>query len=202
MLLVPLFRGGICALVSHYFRSSHANARDPHPKKGINDYQPASVPTGPQCQNRNSYFRHPFINQKGLRMTEIKSGPSRAITDYTASLANAHTVPNASPEPSATPRRDQYLARLTPLPERLAKELAKFPPDMLADGLHMNQLWPMVLGVQRSKPRAFEVAEALRALKWQRVRYYRDSAPSLTLWFPPTINPTDAKNALKARTRA
>jgi hypothetical protein len=39
----------------------------------------------------------------------------------------------------------------------------------------------------------------LRQLGWQRVRYYQDSAPSTTLWFPPEIDPADAKAAMKAR---
>lgn len=131
----------------------------------------------------------------------MKSDQKTSVQRYLETLAYQTTTQDpAPPAPqSATPRRDKYLARLTPLPERLRDALAKFPPELLADGLHMDQIWPLVLGRQREKPRAFEVAAALRALNWQRVRYYQDSAPSMTLWFPPTVDPADAKAAMKAR---
>lgn len=102
-------------------------------------------------------------------------------------------------EPSPASRRDQYLARLTPLHERLAAALSKFPPNALANGLHMDQVWPLVIGRQAEKPRAFEVAEALRRLGWTRVRFYSDSGPSQTAWFPPDVNHHDAKAILKGR---
>lgn len=63
----------------------------------------------------------------------------------------------------------------------------------------MDQVWPLVLGRQREKPRAFEVAAALRDLNWTRVRYYQDSAPSKTLWFPPEISTETAKAAMKGK---
>ena len=122
-----------------------------------------------------------------------------------AQAFNASLIFSNDPQPqpdgaTATPRRDKYLARLTPLHDRLRVALAKFPPELIADGLHLTeQIWPLVLGVQREKPRAFEIAAALRQLNWTRVRYYQDSAPSMTLWFPPEISPEDAKAAMKAR---
>lgn len=105
-----------------------------------------------------------------------------------------------SPEPESTaPRRERYLARLTPLHERLRTALAKFPRDLIADGLHMDQIWPLALGRQCQKARAWEVGAALRQLGWQRVRYYSDSSPSQTLWFPPDVSETDAKAAMKGK---
>lgn len=121
---------------------------------------------------------------------------------WTASLNAPYDPPTTQPQPaplSSTPCRDNYLARLTPLPERLRVALAKFPTDMTADGLHMSQMWPLVTGVQRSKPRAFEVAAALREIGWTRVRFYSDSGPSQTAWFPPEIDVAEAKAILKAR---
>ena len=125
-----------------------------------------------------------------------------AYLAYLTALASAPTQQHnqAQPAPlSATPRRDQYLARLTPLPDRLRIALAKFPPELTADGLHMSHIWPLVTGVQRSKPRAFEVAAALREIGWTRVRYYSDSGPSQTAWFPPEVDTAEAKAILKAR---
>ena len=129
-----------------------------------------------------------------------------ALRAYDEAIAAPYTPPAysqlQSPAQTGTPRRDQYLARLTPLHERLGIALAKFPSELTADGLHISQIWGLTSGVQRNKPRAFEVAAALRELGWTRIRFYSDSGPSQTAWFPPSVNPTDAKNALKARTRA
>lgn len=125
-----------------------------------------------------------------------------ALQSYLSSLA--YPAPDATKQPlpaplSATPRRDNYLARLTPLPDRLRIALAKFPPELLADGVHLSTIWPIVTGLQRSKPRAFEVAAALRVIGWTRVRFYSDSSPSQTAWFPPEVSKEDAKQILKAR---
>lgn len=125
-----------------------------------------------------------------------------AYLAYLTALAAPQPAPTDHPLPaplSATPRRDNYLARLTPLPDRLRIALAKFPAEMTADGLHMSQIWPLVTGVQRSKPRAFEVAAALRAIGWTRVRFYSDSSPSQTAWFPPEVSKEDAKQILKGK---
>jgi hypothetical protein len=123
------------------------------------------------------------------------------LQSYTDALVYDHFGETNQPQPaiSATPRRDQYLARLVPLHERLRTALASFPADLIADGLHMDQVWPLTLGRQSQKPRAFEVAAALRQLGWQRVRYYQDSAPSTTLWFPPEVDAAEAKAILKAK---
>lgn len=124
-----------------------------------------------------------------------------SLQSYLSTLAYPPQQPD-QPQPtplSVTPRRDNYLARLTPLPDRLRIALQKFPVEMTADGLHMSQIWPLVTGVQRSKPRAFEVASALRALGWSRVRFYSDSGPSQTSWFPPEVDTAEAKAILKAR---
>ncbi len=130
----------------------------------------------------------------------MKTDPKNELQGYLDSLIYDTQPDPTPPAPlSATPRRDKYLARWKPLPDRLGEALAKFPLDLIADGLHMDQVWPLVLGRQREKPRAFEVAAALRTLGWQRVRYYQDSAPSLTLWFPPETDPTAAKASMKAR---
>jgi hypothetical protein len=132
----------------------------------------------------------------------MKHDPDEEIRRYVAELAAPYVAPDRPPFPlagTATPRRDKYLARLTPLADRLAVALAKFPRDVIADGLHMDQLWPLVLGRQREKPRAFEVAAALREIGWTRVRFYSDSGPSQTAWFPPAVSKEDAKQVLKAR---
>jgi len=126
-----------------------------------------------------------------------------ALQSYLSSLA--YPAPDATKQPlpaplSATPRRDNYLARLTPLPDRLRIALAKFPLELLADGVPLSTIWPIVTGLQRSKPRAFEVAAALRVIGWTRVRFYSDgTAPSGSFWFPPQISEQDAKAILKAR---
>jgi hypothetical protein len=125
-----------------------------------------------------------------------------AYLAYLTALAAPQPAPTDQPQPvplSVTPRRDNYLARLTPLPDRLRIALEKFPVEMTANGLHMSQIWPLVTGVQRSKPRAFEVAGALRAIGWTRVRFYSDSGPSQTFWFGPEVNTAEAKAILKAR---
>lgn len=126
-----------------------------------------------------------------------------AYLAYLTTLASAPPQQPDQPQPvplSATPRRDNYLARLTPLPDRLRIALEKFPVEMLADGVHLSTIWPIVTGVQRSKPRAFEVAAALRVIGWTRVRFYSDgTAPSGSFWFPPQISEQDAKAILKAR---
>lgn len=132
----------------------------------------------------------------------MQSEKKSEIQRYFDSLAYTLTdpAPQPAPAPSATPRRDRYAARLIPLHERLRVALAKFPREMVADGLHLDQVWGLVLGRQREKPRAFEVANALRTLGFQRVRLYSDgTSPSQSLWFPPDIDPADAKAAMKAR---
>ena len=107
------------------------------------------------------------------------------------------------PQPSAaTPRADRLRANLVPLHVRLQSALARYPMEALADGLHLSQIWPLVTGRQRDKPRAFEVANALRALGWQRFRIYSDcTAPSGTFWFPAWVTQPDAKAALRCRKR-
>ncbi len=106
-------------------------------------------------------------------------------------------APAALPE---TSRAAKALAYLTPLHERLRTALTKFPPEALAEGLHMSQIWPLVSGRQRSKPRAFEVADALRQLGWQRLRIYSDTTmPSGTWWFPAGVLSADAKTAMRRR---
>lgn len=125
-----------------------------------------------------------------------------AYLAYLTTLASAPPQQPDQPQPvplSATPRRDNYLARLTPLPDRLRIALAKFPPELLADGVHLSTIWPTVTGLQRSKPRAFEVAAALRVIGWTRVRFYSDSSPSQTAWFPPEVSKEDAKQILKGK---
>lgn len=121
---------------------------------------------------------------------------------YLASLAYPAPQLGAAPEPvtTAASRRAQYEARLTPLRERLSAALAKLPNEMLAEGVHISCLWPLVSGVQRSKPRAFEVAEALRKLGWQRIRVYSDgTSPSGSFWFPPEVDVAEAKAILKGK---
>ena len=143
------------------------------------------------------YFRDPLITSESPMNTHNKT-PSQSYME--ALVYPADPVANPAPAtPSGTPRRDKYQARLVPLHERLRTALASFPADLIADGLHMDQVWPLALGRQKEKPRAFEVANALRQLGWQRVRYYRDSAPSTTLWFPPEATQQAAKAAMKAR---
>jgi hypothetical protein len=125
-----------------------------------------------------------------------------AYLAYLTALAASQPTPTDQPQPtplSATPRRDNYLARLTPLSDRLRIALEKFPVAMTANGLHLSQIWPLVIGVQRSKARAWEVASALRKIGWTRVRFYSDSGPSQTAWFPPEVDAAEAKAILKAR---
>jgi hypothetical protein len=108
-------------------------------------------------------------------------------------------MPPKPTAPTATPR-DKWTASLTPLHERLGAKLATFPADVMAQGLRLSQIWPLVSGRQREKPRAFEVADALRQLGWQRYRVYSDkTAPSGTFWFPPTVTAQNARAAMKAR---
>lgn len=125
-----------------------------------------------------------------------------SLQSYLSTLAYPAPQPNAAPDPviSSAGRRDQYIARLTPLKDRLRVALDKFPEELLEEGVHLSLLWPLVLGVQRSKPRAFEVAEALRELGWQRIRVYSDgTAPSGSFWFPPQVSKEDAKQILKGK---
>jgi hypothetical protein len=140
-------------------------------------------------------FYHPFITGEAILTTDHKT----EFQTFLDGLDYDTQVTPSPPAQSATPRRDKYLARLTPLHERLHQALLRFSAELTADGLHMDQVWPLVLGRQREKPRAFEVAAALRALGWQRIRYYQDSGPSTTLWFPPEVDSAEAKAAMKAR---
>ena len=131
----------------------------------------------------------------------MNTTPQDALRSYEATLLvdYGHPAP-ALAAPSGTPRLDRLRTQLTPLHERLRAALAKFPPDAIADGVHMDQLWPLCIGIQRQKPRAFEVANALRALGWTRVRIYSDGTqPSGTYWFPPEVTPQNAKAAAKGR---
>ena len=127
-----------------------------------------------------------------------------AYMTYLTALASAPAPqPNAAPDPviSSAGRRDQYIARLTPLKDRLRVALEKFPRELLEEGVHMSQLWGLALGRQRSRARAFEVAQALRELGWQRIRVYSGgTAPSGSFWFPPQISEQDAKQILRGRT--
>ncbi len=128
------------------------------------------------------------------------NAPSKSdVQAYTASLAYPSSPTETPPEESHTPRRARYLARLRPLDVRLAEKLQDIPDEVKQNGMHMDELWPLALGRQKEKPRAFEVAAALRTLHWTRVRYYQDSAPSSTLWFPPEVTTEDAKAKLKER---
>ena len=131
----------------------------------------------------------------------MKPDPTATVQSYTEALAyNSSPSPDATLAESQTPRRDRYLGRLRPLDVRLAEKLRDIPDEVKQNGMHMDDIWPLALGRQREKPRAFEVAAALRLLSWQRVRYYQDSAPSTTLWFPPEVTQQDAKAAMKGRT--
>ena len=124
--------------------------------------------------------------------TELAAWEQAMLHGY---LANA--APAAAP---AATRADKARAYSVPLHERLKAALTKFPPEVLAEGLHMSQIWPLVSGRQRSKPRAFEVADALRQLGWQRLRLYSDSTmPSGTWWFPAGVLTGDAKAAMRRR---
>lgn len=102
-------------------------------------------------------------------------------------LAGRDDLPQPTPnsQPSLTPRGDRMRERLEPLKDRLAVQLAKISPDIQQDGLRLAQVWPLVIGRQRSRPTAYAVADALRELGWVRRRFYSDSTPSTTLWFPP-----------------
>ena len=118
------------------------------------------------------------------------------IADVIGSTAVAAPEPHTSP----TTRADRLRAHLVPLHERLKAAIARFPAEALADGIHLTQIWPLVTGRQRDKPRAFEVADALRVLGWQRFRIYSDSTtPSGTYWFPPEVTQVAAKAALRSR---
>jgi hypothetical protein len=106
--------------------------------------------------------------------------------------------------PAGPPSRvDRYEARLTPLHIRLQAALEKIPADIRSKGLHMSTIWPLCSGVQRIKPPAWKVGEALRLLGWQRHRIYSDGTePSGTYWFPPGMPMTSAKAALRQRKAA
>ncbi len=94
----------------------------------------------------------------------------------------------AATAPSLTPRLDRARERLQPLKDRLAVALAAIPAEIKKDGLMLQEVWPLCLGRQRSKPTAFSVADAPRALGWVRVRHYSDGpAGSPTLWYPPEV---------------
>lgn len=123
-----------------------------------------------------------------------------SLNDLINQLAAPPTDANSAVPPVGVKPRDLYLASLTPLHLRLAAALTRLPAEALVAGLHMEQLWPLITGRQRAKPRAFEVADALRKLGWQRIRLYSDkTAASGTFWFPPEVDPQDAKAALRSR---
>ena len=110
---------------------------------------------------------------------------------------NAQAAP-PSPEPATMSRGAQRAERAKPLHERLRAALDKFPAEVLANGLHMNQINPLTLGAQRSKPRPFETAQALATLGWVKVRLYQTNA-STTIWFPPNTPVAEGKRRIKER---
>jgi hypothetical protein len=115
-------------------------------------------------------------------------------------LAVYQTNPESEQPQQPAYLRDRIAARMTPLEDRLRQKLTQFPAELAEQGLRMSQLWPLCSGVQRSKPRAFEVADALRALGWKRVRVYSDKTnPSSTLWLPPTSDLAEARQAFRRR---
>jgi hypothetical protein len=123
-----------------------------------------------------------------------------ATCAYYQAMLGANTNPTEAPQSPSGPSSmaDKARAYLVPLHERLRDALTKIPPDILAEGLRLEVIWPLVSGRQRTKPRAYEVADALRRLGWIRIRFYSDmTAPSGNYWFPPNVAQEDAKANLR-----
>jgi hypothetical protein len=123
-----------------------------------------------------------------------------AVAAYNAGLAHAYAEAPTPAPPQIPPHAASYIAKTTPLADRLRVQLAKIPPEAMQYGMEMKQLWGLCSGVQRSKPPAHAVGAALRALGWVRYRRYSDSGPSSTWWMPPTVDFEQAKAMIRERT--
>lgn len=120
-----------------------------------------------------------------------------SLAAYNAGLVYQHAETPAPAAPQIPPHAASYIAKTTPLVDRLRVQLAKIPPEAMQYGMEMKQLWGLCSGVQRSKPTAHAVGAALRALGWVRYRCYSDSAPSSTWWMPPTVDLEQAKAKIR-----
>lgn len=84
-------------------------------------------------------------------------------------------------------RKQDWLDRMRPLHERLAKFIASIPQSVQADGMPIALFVNRLKGTYRGQANARDVGLALRKLGWRRVRRWRgQDAGFSALWFPPS----------------
>jgi hypothetical protein len=78
----------------------------------------------------------------------------------------------------------QWIERLTPLEERLAKLLATIPQEIKSQGLSLPEIRTMLAGKWRGKCHPGELGIALRRLGYERRRKWSGGTQSFSaLWF-------------------
>ena len=83
---------------------------------------------------------------------------------------------------------DSYAARerLTPLEDRLHRQLLTIPLEVQRQGLSLASLQVMLRGRWRGKAPAGQVGTALRRLGWVRRRSWQRGAEGFSaIWYPP-----------------
>jgi 1,2-phenylacetyl-CoA epoxidase catalytic subunit len=81
--------------------------------------------------------------------------------------------------------KTEWIERLSPLEDRLAKLLANIPSDIKDQGLSLTALRGMLAGKWRGRCHPGDLGVALRKLGYQRRRKWSDGTHSFSaLWFP------------------
>lgn len=90
----------------------------------------------------------------------------------------------ATREASNQKSEAEWIERLTPLEERLAKLLATIPTEIKSQGLSLPAIRTMLAGKWRGRCHPGELGVALRRLGFKRRRNWSDGSQSFcALWF-------------------
>ena len=81
---------------------------------------------------------------------------------------------------------DAARERLTPLDDRLKRQLSTVPLEVQLEGLSLASLQVMLRGRWRGAAQAGQVGRALRRLGWVRRRSWQRGAEGFSaIWYPP-----------------
>ena len=89
-------------------------------------------------------------------------------------------------EARGTIEADAARERLTPLEDRLKRQISTVPPEVQREGLSLASLQVMLRGRWRGAAQAGQVGAALRRLGWVRRRSWQRGAEGFSAtWYPP-----------------
>lgn len=93
----------------------------------------------------------------------------------------------------------QTIKRTKPLSEQISELMASLPPSIRDRPWSMAELTARLQGKYRDRPHPQQVGEALRMLRWRRVRLYGEGFCGVRVWVPSTYFSVDEASSVVRR---